>query len=413
MQPHKQDWFNESKLCMFVHYGLYAQIARGEWTQFNERKPCEEVAELAKTFDPKHFDAEDLVRRAKEAGFKYVTLTSRHHEGFCLFDSKYSDFTSMKYVGRDLLREYVDACRKYDMKVGVYYSLLDWRFKGYFDHKKHPESKQKMVDQVFNQVRELLTNYGKIDYLWFDGGWYDDVLPGSRPDYGELVSNFWNSKELCKMIYELQPHILINDRTGEPGDITTPEQKTGQCKDGRYVEACMTLGDRWGWGFIQNNNFKDFTTVLQTIIIQLSFGGNFNLNVGPMEDGSIRDCEQEILAKLGQWLRRNGEAVYGTTGMPAGIESIIGEFTSKGNNVYWHVFRWPHKGEAILRGLRKKVKRVTLLETGEEYPFEQQPYGRLIVKDLPLLAPDPTCTVIKIECTDEDTPEDPDTYGIF
>lgn len=411
MQPHKQDWFNESKLCMFIHYGLYSQLARGEWTQFYEKTPYNEAAALADTFDPRHFDAEDLVLRAKQAGFKYVCLTSRHHEGFCLYDSKCSEFTSVKYVGRDLLREFVDACRKHDMKVAVYYSLLDWRFKGYFDHEKHPESKQKMVEQAFEQVREILTNYGKIDYLWFDGGWYEGVAPGEIR--GKLVSQFWDSPKLMEMIYSLQPHILVNDRTGEPGDVTTPEQETGTSKDGRYVEACMTMGDRQGWGYIQNNNMKSFRTILQTMIVQLAFGGNFNLNIGPMADGSVRDREQQILTKLGIWMEKNGESVYGTSGAPKGVISILGEFTTKGNDLYWHVMRWPHRGEAVLSGLRKKVKRVTLLETGKEYPFEQQSYGRLIVRDLPLLAPNEYDTVIKVECTDELLLEDPETYGIY
>lgn len=411
MQPHKQEWFNERKLCMFIHYGLYSQIGRGEWTQFYDKMPYEEVEALARTFDPRNFNAEELVLFAKNAGFRYACLTSRHHEGFCLYDSKVSDFTSVKYVGRDLLREFVEACRKHDMKVAVYYSLLDWRYKGYFDYKKHPESKRKMVEQAFAQVKEILTNYGKIDYLWFDGGWYEGVPGGAIR--GKLLSEFWDSPKLLEMIYSLQPNILINDRTGEPGDVTTPEQQTGSSGDERYSEACMTIGDRQGWGFIQNNNLRPFPFILQNIIVQLSFGGNFNLNVGPMADGSLREGERKILTKMANWMEKNSESVYGTQRAPAGVISVMGEFTTKGNMLYWHIFRWPHKGEAILSGLRKKVSRVTLLESGKEYPFEQQAYGRLIVKDLPLLAPDAVDTVLKVECTDEPTPADPETYGIL
>ncbi|MBQ9968151.1 MAG: alpha-L-fucosidase [Oscillospiraceae bacterium] len=411
MHPHKQDWFNESKLCMFIHYGLYSQIGRGEWTQFYDKMPHEEVEALARTFDPKNFDAEELVLLAKNAGFRYACLTSRHHEGFCLFDSKVSDFTSVKYMGRDLLREFVEACRKHDMKVAVYYSLLDWRYKGYFDYQKHPESKASMVQQAFDQVREILTNYGKIDYLWFDGGWYEGVPGGAIR--GKLLSEFWDSPRLLEMIYSLQPDILVNDRTGEPGDVTTPEQQTGASGDERYSEACMTIGDRQGWGFIQNNNLRPFPFILQNIIVQLSFGGNFNLNIGPMADGSLRDGERQLLTQLGSWMEKNSESVYGTGRAPAGVISVMGEFTTKGNDLYWHIFRWPHRGEAILSGLRKKVTRVTLLASGKEYPFEQQAYGRLIVKDIPLLAPDAVDTVFKIECTDEPTPADPGTYGIL
>ena len=411
MAPHKQDWFNESKLCMFIHYGLYSQLARGEWTQFYEKIPFAQIQKLAEEFDPRNFDAEDLVLRAKYAGFKYACLTSRHHEGFCLYDSKVSDFTSVKYVGRDLLREFVDACRKHDMKVAVYYSLLDWRFKGYFDYQKHPESTEMMVKQAYDQVREILTNYGKIDYLWFDGGWYEGVPGGAIR--GKLVSDFWRSEELLKMIYELQPHILVNDRTGEPGDVTTPEQQTGGSGDERYSEACMTIGDRQGWGYIKNNYRKRFRDILQSIIVQLSFGGNFNLNVGPMADGSLHDEEQKILTDLGQWLQRNSEAVYGTGGALPGVISVLGEFTTKPNILYWHILRWPHRGEAVLSGLYKKVSRVTELANGKEYPFAQQEHGRLVVSDLPLLAPDSANTVLKVEYTDEDLPKESETYGLY
>lgn len=411
MQPHKQDWFNESKLCMFIHYGLYSQLARGEWTQFYEKMPPEELAALAETFDPANFNAEKLVLMAKNAGFKYACLTSRHHEGFCLYDSKVSDFNSVKYAGRDLLREFAEACRKHDMKVAVYYSLLDWRYKGYFDHEKNPESKEKMVRQAFDQVREILTGYGKIDYIWFDGGWYEGVPGGAIR--GKLVADFWRAPELLEMIYALQPHILVNDRAGEPGDVTTPEQATGGSGDDRYSEACMTIGDRQGWGYIQNNNLRPFHFILQNIIVQLSCGGNFNLNVGPMADGSVRDSEQQLLARLGRWLAVNGEAVYGTGGAPKGVLSILGEFTSRGNDLYWHILRWPHRGEAILSGLYKKVRRVTLLKDGRELPFAQQRYGRLIVTGLPLLAPDDVDTVLKVECTDEELPRETETYGVI
>lgn len=413
--PKKVDWFNEKKLGIVVHYGLYSQLGRGEWVQAEEHTPCEEYAKLAETFDPSGFDADRLARQAKEAGAGYMTLTTRHHEGFCLFDSKYSDFTSVKMCGRDLVREHVDACRKHGLRVGLYYSLLDWRFKGYHDREKYPESLEAMVEQLHGQVREILTNYGKIDYLWFDGGWFEDLRPSYDPvkaaKWSEAISKIWRSDELDVMIHELQPDIITNDRAGTYGDVVTPEQRTRGTNDERYTEACMTIGDRWGWGFINNNpNRKSSRCVLQHMIIQASFGGNFLLNIAPQPNGSTYGQEDLLLADIGKWLRTNGEAYYGTTAPSIKYHSMLGEFTQKGNNLYHHIFRWPNKGQVIISNVLNKVTKVTMLENGKEYPFEQTNDGRLVINEMPFLAPDTMATVLKIELSDEKIDLD-NSYG--
>ena len=175
----KVDWFQERKLGIFVHYGLYSQQQRGEWSMMYELPPVAEYEKLAEAFDPRDFDADTLAQMAKEAGAGYMVLTTRHHEGFSLYDTKVSDFNSVHYCGRDLVAEHVQACRKHGLKVGLYYSLLDWRYQGYFSREKYPESFARMVQQAHDQIRELMTNYGQIDYLFFDGGW----MPGDTTDY--------------------------------------------------------------------------------------------------------------------------------------------------------------------------------------------------------------------------------------
>ena len=413
METRKAMWFNERKFGIFVHYGLYSQIERGEWTMYQEQIPCEEYQKLAETFDPSKFDAMRLARQAKEAGAGYMVFTTNHHEGFCLFQTQYSEFNSVRYTGRDLVAEYIDACRACDLKIGLYYSLLDWRYKGYHDRKQFPDSLKAMVQQAHDQIRELMTNYGKIDYLFFDGGWFPDVIPTDN-EKSARIAELWRAKELISMIRSLQPEILVNDRSGFSGDVLTPEQKTEAAKDERLTEACMTIGDRWGWGYIHNNpNLKSTRCILQHMIIQASYGGNFLLNIGPTPQGTIRDCEQHILSELGQWLRTNGASVYATAAAPESIKSIVGECTAKKDCLYLHIFRWPDCGEAVVSGVYRKVRTVRLLENGKEFPFVQTSTGRLIIQAIPYLAPDSKDTVFAIELAQEDISACKEEYGLL
>ena len=410
----KADWFTERKLGIFVHYGLYSRQQRGEWSMMYELPPIAEYEKLAESFNPRDFDADALAQMAREAGAGYLVLTARHHEGFSLYDTRVSDFNSVHYCGRDLVAEHVNACRKHGLKVGLYYSLLDWRYQGYFNREKYPESFARMVQQAHDQVRELMTNYGKIDYLFFDGGW----MSGDTTDYHigapfmKKLNELWRADELREMIQTLQPGILTNDRSGHPGDVYTPEQETEASADERYTEACMTIGNRCGWGYIHNNpNMKSTCSVLEYMAEQLSFGGNFLLNVGPMPHGGLRDHEEQVLAELGQWLRTNGEAVYGTTKAPFRPLSICGEFTAKPDTLYFHVLRWPHSGQIVASRIYNKVTSVSLLDGGRELPFTQEENGRLIISELPILPPDVRNTVIKIRYTEEPLPFERKSYG--
>ena len=395
-------WFKNARFGIYVHFGLYSLLGRGEWTMYSERINPEEYAKLANDFLPEPGCAEEWVATAKAAGANYMVLTTRHHEGFCLFDSKVSDFTSVKLgPKRDIVREYVDAARKAGLHVGFYYSLLDWRFPGYFEPEKYPESKDALVKQVHEQVRELMTNYGKIEILEYDGGW-DARLQKNRAGWSE----FWHAKELNAMVRELQPGIIINDRSGEDEDIETPEQVVRAGKLQALTESCMCIGDSCGWGYIRfNPNWKTSEQLLQHLIQASQLGGNYLLNIGPDPKGHIRNEELERLQALGRWLSIHGEAVYGAercnligASEPGLVDlNLQGPFTRKGNNAYWCIFRWPGK-VATAVNVGTKPLRVTLLESGKEYPFDwNADTGKLTIHNLPVLPPDALCSVLKIE----------------
>ena len=383
-------WFHEARFGIFVHWGLYSLLGRGEWVMHVERIPADEYAKLARKFNPKKFDADAWAALAKEAGARYMVLTTRHHDGFCLFDSSASDFTSVKSSAkRDFVAEYVEALRRAGLKIGFYYSLLDWRFPGYFDREAHPESAKALVEQAHAQVKELMTNYGKIDILWYDGGW----VPGLT---GEQIADFWRAKELNATVRKLQPHILINNRSGIPEDLDTPEQHVTASAPGRGWESCMTMGDSCGWGYVHNNpNFKTVPQLIQYLVTAAAGEGNYLLNVGPKPDGTIRKEEVERLRAIGRWLSVNGESIYGSDRCPFGA-GMLGLTTAKGNNAYLHVFRWPKQGELSIPGIKNKIKSATVLSTGQQARIETGSNCRTFLKGLPKMPPDPYDTVVKL-----------------
>ena len=386
----RMKWFGQARFGMFIHWGLYSIPARGEWVMHRERIPAEEYSKLAKKFNPKKFDADVWASLAKEAGAKYMVLTTRHHDGFCLFDSKASDFTSVKTAAkRDFVAEYVKAVRKAGLKVGFYYSLLDWRFPGYHDPKGEPKSAKALVKQAHDQVKELMTNYGKIDILWFDGGWVPALSGGE-------TAAFWRSEGLLAMVRKLQPHIIINNRSGLAGDLDTPEQHVTASERGRAWESCMTMGDSCGWGYIHNNpNFKTVTQLIQHLVTAASGEGNYLLNVGPKSDGTIRREETTRLHAMGKWLDVNGESIYGSERCPFGA-GIVGLTTAKANIAYIHVFRWPRQGEVTIPGIKNKIRSATVLGTNHKAEIGTGSNCRTFLGGLPKTPPDPYDTVIKL-----------------
>lgn len=396
-EQHKERmaWWHDAKFGMFIHWGLYSIHGQGEWAMWNEQISVEEYAKLADEFNPDNYDPEQWAALAKEAGMKYMVLTTRHHDGFSLWDSKssYRNFTIMNTPAKfDAVDLYVKAARKYEMGVGLYYSPLDWRFPGYFFPEMYRSSAEEMKKQTYQQVRELLTNYGKIDVLWWDGGGDDWLAFGTEPQGMELKKRdanwppekhytgkpLWEGNKLNAMVRELQPKIILNDRANSPkiewdGDFTTPEQKIGAYNTKRDWETCDCLTDGWGWQ--PNQKPKSLETIITRLVRTVTGDGNYLLNVGPRADGSIEPEQVERLKEIGQWMEKYGESIYKTKGGPF-PNGDWGGFTNKENIIYVHILDWSKMPEH-LPVINQKIKKASCL-SGGKVNISQTPDGTKI-----------------------------------
>lgn len=350
MEKRIEDW-KDLRFGMFIHWGLYAIMGRGEWAMWSEAIDVDEYRQLMHQFTADRFDARAWAATAKAAGMKYMVLTTRHHDGFSLWDSPGSigQFDAMHCAAhRDFVREFTDACREAGLKVGLYYSPLDWRIPGYFFPRMYKKSAEELRQQTFDQIRELLTNYGKIDIFWFDGGEDYWLCHGrdlhsweEKGDFRERVQcpNFWHADELDRMIRELQPGIVINNRYGlrQYGDHLTPECEIGEFNTQDPWETNHTLNGSWGY---VPNPPRSLRTCMQFLMQTVTGDGNFHYYVGPRADGTIPEDSAERLLEMGQQLRLFGESVYGTRGGPLRNDKT-GGMTHKGNTLYIHVWDWP------------------------------------------------------------------------
>jgi len=263
----RMKWWHQAKFGMFIHWGLYSLIGRHEWAMENEGIPVAEYEKLAKKFNPKPNAARDWAKLAKRAGMKYMVMTTKHHEGFCLFDTKLTDYCASKQAcGRDLVAEYVNAAREQGLRIGFYYSLMDWHHPDGAKCANDESARKRFVKYIHGQVRELMTNYGKIDILWYDVNW-------------PLTPEQWEAAEMNRMVRELQPDIIINNRTGLPEDFSTPEQHVRGEPEGRAWEACMTMNDSWGY-HKADDAWKTPKRILRNLITCARDGGNYLLNIG-------------------------------------------------------------------------------------------------------------------------------------
>jgi alpha-L-fucosidase len=385
-------WWTEARFGMFIHWGIYAQAARHEWVKKHERISDADYSKYFDIFNPDLFDPADWARKAKAAGMKYAVITTKHHDGFCMFASDETDYDVMKTpYGKDIIREWVDAFRAEGLGIGFYYSLIDWHHPHYTIDRVHPQSagKQEEYDRLNdgrdmaiyrkymrNQVREILTNYGKIDILWLDYS-----FPGQ---FGK-GRNDWGSVELMKMVRELQPGILINDRADLKDyhggwDFTTPEQfkvdKWPEIDGERvYWETCQTFSGSWGY-YRDEHTWKNNKQLLVLLIESVSKGGNLLLNVGPTARGTFDHRADKALKEMGEWMSFNSSSIYGCTQAPDEFEApqnTLLTYNPETNRLYIHLLDYPITNFR-LPGYKGKVKYAQFLHDGSELNITA-PYG--------------------------------------
>jgi alpha-L-fucosidase len=380
-------WWTDARFGMFIHWGLYALPARHEWVKNVERMTNEQYQKYFELFNPDLYNPKEWARMAKAAGMKYVVLTAKHHEGFCLWDSKYTDYKATNTpFGKDLIKEYVEAFRSEGLKVGFYYSLIDWHHPDYTIDRVHPQRQENDADYeklnagkdmnkyreyLKNQVRELLTNYGEISIIWFDFS-----FPGKN---GKGRAD-WDSENLLKLARSLQPGIIVDDRldladVAGGWDFTTPEQeKVAKWpeRDGKRIawETCQTFSGSWGY-YRDENTWKSPAQLIELLVESVSKGGNLLLNVGPTARGTFDFRAQASLAAMGEWMKLNGRSVYGCTEAPAGLvapPNTLLTWNPATNRLYVHLLAYP-LDRVNLAGLAGKVKYVQFLHDASEIRF--------------------------------------------
>jgi alpha-L-fucosidase len=419
--PDKWKWFVDDRFGMFIHWGIYALPARHEWVKHQEKIKDEDYQKYFDHFDPDLYDPKAWAKAAREAGMKYFCITTKHHDGFCLFDSKYTDFkvTNTPY-GKDLIRPMVEAFRAEGLKVGLYHSLIDWHHPDFpIDHlhsarddeefkaKNKGRDVRKYAEYLHNQVTELLTNYGKIDYLFFDF---------SYPGDGGKGHEDWQSEKLIALVRKLQPDIIVDDRLDlddVPGgwDIKTPEQfmmREWLKVKGKPVlwETCQTFSGSWGY-YRDETSWKSVEQLILLLVDTVSKGGNLLLNVGPTARGEFDYRALDRLSGMGEWLKRHGRSVYGATQPPAEFVAPDGcklTYNPSLNRMYLHLFTWPIQ-ELYLDGFGGKVEYAQLLNDGSEVRMGEPPehFGTDKTEDrntltlkLPVLKPNVAVPVIEL-----------------
>jgi alpha-L-fucosidase len=379
----RMQWWHEARFGMFVHFGLYSQLGQHEWAMEEEGIPVAEYQLLARRFNPKPHAARAWAKLAKTAGMKYMVMTTKHHEGYCLFDTKLTDYCAPKQAaGRDLVAEYIEAAKAEGMRFGFYYSLMDWHHPDGARCKTDEAARRRFVDYIHGQVRELCSNYGKVDVLWYDVNW-------------PLTPEGWESEKMNRMVRQLQPDILINNRAGIPEDFTTPEQHI-QAYDSPW-EACMTMNDSWGFN-TGDDNWKTPKTIVRNLITCTRDHGNYLLNIGPKADGGIPEPSVSALTAVGKWTDSHGDLIHKADRCQV-HSSEIANFTRQGNTLYVHTYYWPGETVAV-GGLKPKVLSAKLYPSGETVKFTQSEW-RVRLEGLPAQAPDPIATTIAVECESE------------
>ena len=409
-------WWREARFGMFIHWGLYAIPAgewedntnHAEWIRTTAQIPLEQYDKFVGQFNPVKFNADDWVRMARDAGMKYIVITSKHHDGFSLFNSKYTDYDIMSTpFQRDIMDELANSCRKYGLRICWYHSIMDWHHPDYLPRRSWEKDRgiegadfERYIAYMKNQLRELVENYGDIGVLWFDGEWEETWAH----EYGQDLYNYVRS---------LQPSIIINNRVdigrsgmqgltrdgGYVGDFGTPEQEIPPMGlPGIDWETCMTMNDHWGYNK-NNHNWKSTKGLIQKLADIASKGGNFLLNVGPTAEGLFPQPSIDRLAAIGRWMKLNGEAIHGTMASPF-TDLSWGRCTQKiidgGTRLYLHVFTWPGDGRLVVPGIYSNPDRAYILSDRENELGITREEDAIVVQ-VPDMAPDPMNSVVVLE----------------
>ena len=411
----RMQWWTDARFGMFIHWGLYSEPGRHEWVKNFERLDNDAYQKYFDNFDPDQFEPKKWAKEAKAAGMKYAVLTTKHHEGFCLFDSKYTDYkaTNTK-AGRDLVREFVDAFRSEGLKVGFYYSLIDWHHPDFTIDNRHPlrldkadsvsyaalnkgKDFSKYRKYLFNQVKELLTSYGKIDIMWLDFSYPGQFGKGHKD---------WHSKELLAMIRQLQPGIIVDNRLDlndyEDGyDFETPEQVKSEVLAkyrSKTWETCQTFSGSWGY-FRDETSWKSNHVLLDLLISAVTNGGNLILNVGPTARGSFDYRAVNHLDSIGYWMHANSKAIYGCSYAPDSFKVPKGtklSYNPKTKRLYVFLYDKPQNGLLKLPGYQGKLRYAQLLNDASEIQYTEDNNGQDIQLEMPKVWPPYDIPVIEL-----------------
>lgn len=385
--------FIKARYGLFIHYGLYSLLGRGEWCLNRELIDLEEYRQLATQFTAEKFDADQICALAVAAGMRYICLTTMHHDGFMLYDSELSDFCTTKTrCGRDLVAETIAAARKYNLRIHLYHSLNNWTCRpDAVTALEDMTAYKDFIEFTFKRIEELVTKYNPIDVLWYDGWW-------------PFNANGWQAEKMNQMVSKIQPWILFNGRNGLSGDFATPEEHMSAPSPWQPWEACLTLNDNWSY-VKGDHNWKSPSQVIRMLLTAAKGNGNLLLGVGPEPDGSIPAIAEENILQIGDWLKSNEDAVYNTEVFDMGLMvrdkhrsdwNQIVDFTASGHNLFLTVKYWPGN-ELSISGLKSLPKRVSLLATGQDYPFDYNlDNGKMTIKGLTCEAPG-LCPVFKVE----------------
>ena len=418
----KLKWFEEARYGLFIHWGLYSIPAgewkgkegtdHGEWIQSSANIPGKEYETLAKEFNPAKFDAKQWVSVAKNAGMKYIVITAKHHDGFCLFDSKLTkyDIVDAAPYGKDPMKELAAECQKQGIKLCFYYSVQDWHHPEYpakfaAFNKVHPEGFHgfpnpnadylKYFDYMEGQVKELLTNYGQVGIIWFD--WWGAAFNPNE------TKNIARAHAFVDSIHKWQPDCLINNRlNGIGADYGTPEQEIPDKTQKTAFEVCMTINDHWGFNKY-DQNWKSTKKIVYNLCDIASKGGNYLLNVGPTAEGEIPDQSLKVLNEVGNWLAVNGESIYNTTSSSYTVKwnEDVKMITAKPQTFYLHIFNWPKDHKIYLDYFTKASDKVYLLADKQKAPLKVDVHSRGIVINLPENPADSINNVIVLKYHDQ------------